>query len=65
MGMSPQSRIEGHEVKGLMPARVLKPRWEIWRDEAARMARGPKRAPRWMGGVRWVVYFGRGLNGFL
>jgi hypothetical protein len=28
-----------------MPARVLKARCEIWRAEAARIARGPKRAP--------------------
>jgi hypothetical protein len=32
-------------VYGLMFARWLKPRKEVWREEAARMARGPKRAP--------------------
>jgi hypothetical protein len=28
-----------------MAARVLKPRKDVWRADAARMARGPKRAP--------------------
>jgi hypothetical protein len=28
-----------------MPARGLKPRKEVWRADAALMARGPKRAP--------------------
>ena len=45
MGMSPQSRIRAHDVYGLRPARGLKPRKEVWRALAARMARGPKRAP--------------------
>ena len=44
-GISPQSRILAQEVYGLNPARVLNPRKEVWRPEAARMARGPKRAP--------------------
>lgn len=34
-----------HDVYGLKPARVLKPRLAVWREDAARMARGPKRAP--------------------
>ena len=45
MGMSPQSIIEAQEVYGFMPARGLKPRKLVWRAEAARMARGPNRAP--------------------
>jgi hypothetical protein len=45
MGISPQSTIEAHDVYGLRPARGLKPRKEVWREEPARMARGPKRAP--------------------
>lgn len=28
-----------------MPARALKPRKAVWRADAARIARGPKRAP--------------------
>jgi len=28
-----------------MPARGLKPRKEVWRPDAARIARGPNRAP--------------------
>lgn len=34
-----------HELYGLIPARVLKDVPAIWRALAARMARGPKRAP--------------------
>jgi hypothetical protein len=30
---------------GLIAALALKPRKEVWRAEAARIARGPKRAP--------------------
>jgi hypothetical protein len=30
---------------GFIPALALKPRKEVWRAEAARIARGPKRAP--------------------
>ena len=46
--MSPQSRIEAHDEYGFMPARGLKPLKGVWRAEAARMARGPKRAPESM-----------------
>ena len=45
MGMSPQSRMVKGEVYGFRPRRGLKPRKAVWREEAARMARGPKRAP--------------------
>lgn len=44
-GMSPQSRIVKGVVYGFRAARWLKPRKEVCRDEAARMARGPNRAP--------------------
>ena len=44
-GMSPQSRIVYGEVYGFRPRRGLKPRKEVWRAEAALIARGPKRAP--------------------
>lgn len=43
--MSPQSRMVNGEVYGLREARWLKPRKEVWREEAARIARGPNRAP--------------------
>lgn len=42
---------------GLMPARGLKPRKEVWRLEAWRMARGPKRAPCGGGGERVSLRF--------
>ena len=44
-GMSPQSIILAQESYGLMLARGLKPRNEVWRPDAARIARGPNRAP--------------------
>ncbi len=44
-GMSPQSRMVKGVEYGLRAARWLKPRKEVWREEAARMARGPNRAP--------------------
>ena len=44
-GMSPQSRIFAQLWYGLMAARGLKPRNDVCRAEAARIARGPKRAP--------------------
>src|SRR6187402_1573197 len=44
-GISPQSRMVAQEVYGFRDARRLKPLKEVWRAEAARMARGPKRAP--------------------
>lgn len=44
IGMSPQSRIRAQFWYGFMPARGLYPRKEVCRAEAARMARGPKRA---------------------
>jgi len=43
--MSPQSRMRAHDVYGFRPARGLKPRKEVWRALAARMARGPNLAP--------------------
>ena len=48
-GMSPQSLTVAHDLYGLIPARVLKAVPGIWRALAARMARGPKRAPGWIG----------------
>lgn len=45
MGTSPQSSIFAHEAYGFKAARALKPRDAVWRLEAARMARGPNRAP--------------------
>ena len=45
MGMSPQSSIVKGEVYGFRPRRGLKPRKAVCREEAALMARGPKRAP--------------------
>jgi hypothetical protein len=45
-GMSPQSRICAQLRYGFMLARALKPRNEVWREEAARIARGPNLAPR-------------------
>jgi hypothetical protein len=45
IGMSPQSTIFAHDVYGFRFARGLKPRKDVWREEPARMARGPKRAP--------------------
>ena len=49
MGMSPQSRIFRGVVYGFRPRRGLKPRMEVCREEAWRIARGPKRAPGWRG----------------
>ena len=45
MGMSEQSRMVSGVVYGFMPARGEKARKGTWRAEAARIARGPKRAP--------------------
>jgi hypothetical protein len=45
IGMSPQSTIFAHDVYGFRFARELKPRKDVWREEPARIARGPKRAP--------------------
>ena len=45
MGMSPQSMISAQLEYGLMLARGLKPRKDVCRLDAWRMARGPKRAP--------------------
>lgn len=45
IGMSPQSFMVAQALYGLIPARVLKDVPAIWRALAARMARGPKRAP--------------------
>ncbi len=45
--MSPQSRIVYGEEYGFRPRRGLKPLNDVWRAEATRMARGPKRAPRY------------------
>ena len=44
-GMSPQSMIVRGDMYGFRPRRGLKPRAADWRAEAARIARGPKRAP--------------------
>jgi len=44
-GMSPQSRIVAQLLYGLTLARGLKPRKDVCRLEAWRIARGPKRAP--------------------
>jgi hypothetical protein len=44
-GMSPQSIILAQEVYGFNPARALKPRNDVCREDAARIARGPNRAP--------------------
>jgi hypothetical protein len=44
-GTSPQSKTLAHDMYGFMPARALKPLKLVWRAEAARIARGPKRAP--------------------
>ena len=43
--MSPQSTIRAQDVYGLSPARGLKPRNVVWRDDPARIARGPNLAP--------------------
>ena len=51
-GMSPQSTMVAQSWYGLMPARWLKPRNDVWRPDACRMARGPKRAPMRNAGPR-------------
>lgn len=45
VGISPQSKIFAHDRYGFIPARALKPRNEVWREDAALIARGPNRAP--------------------
>lgn len=54
IGMSPQSLIMAQDLYGFIPARVLYAVPGICRALAARIARGPKRAP--VGElVRWEV----------